>query len=441
MLRILIGNDFNEHLRDDRGWATWWVQRLAWFARDGDLLVLPVAPQQAFFDHVTSLTGTDLASLRFVVPPAGRHGDAALTADRLADPRFVADLRAAIGGRPVDTVFPLWPDAAVARLSRRLGITDALPGAGFMAQGGGTMLNSKVAFRAVAGGVGAPLPDGAVCAGPEDAAEVLTELLAATGLAMVKKEFLSGGRGNEILSRAERLRPVGARRVVATPDLASVRSYLADRWDWLSDGGRSSVVVEEYLRDVTSVFAEFHIGDKDVTFAGQGEMLFAPFGVAEIMPAPGLAPETVDVLVAASMPVCTAVQAMGYRGTLSMDAVVTPDQDVYFTEYNGRITGSTHIYEAVGRRVVGPDYAGERVLMDRVWPSDWTTPSFEDALARLTAAGLAYDPATREGVVLCGAYSEKENSVMHCVVAPTLDAAWERQARVAELFSGAPDHR
>jgi hypothetical protein len=118
---------------------------------------------------------------------------------------------------------------------------------------------------------------------------------------------------------------------------------------------------------------------------------------------------------------------------------VTPDQDVRFTEYNGRITGSTHIYEAVGKRVVGPDYASERVLMDRVWPSSWSTPSFDDALERITSAGLAYDPATREGIVLCGAFSEQEKSVMHCVVAASLDAAWALHARVERLFDGAPD--
>jgi hypothetical protein len=128
---------------------------------------------------------------------------------------------------------------------------------------------------------------------------------------------------------------------------------------------------------------------------------------------------------------------MGYRGTLSIDAIITPEQDLLFTEYNGRITGSTHIYEVLGKRLIGPDHARTRVLMDRIWPSEWSTSSFDDALERITSAGLAYDPVTRTGTVLCSAFDRHEKSVMHCVIAPTLDEAWEQQARLQEVFGHA----
>ncbi|MEK8174886.1 hypothetical protein NKH77_54995 [Streptomyces sp. M19] len=77
--RILIGNDFSEDVRTDRGWTGWWVQRIVWFAEPGDILVLPVRPEEAFVDYVTSLTGTDARTLTVVVPPAHAGSEGTLS--------------------------------------------------------------------------------------------------------------------------------------------------------------------------------------------------------------------------------------------------------------------------------------------------------------------------------------------------------------------------
>ncbi|MFD0723570.1 preATP grasp domain-containing protein [Streptomyces globosus] len=155
MVRLLIGNDWSEELEEPAG-TGWAVQRLLWFARDGDVLVLPVPPEEEFLSYVTSLTGTRRDSLEVVVPPPGRTGTGALTADRLTDPAFVAELRKRTAGRPVDEVFALWPDAAVAAAADALGCPGALEGHAFLTQSGGLLGSSKAVFRALAAGVGAP---------------------------------------------------------------------------------------------------------------------------------------------------------------------------------------------------------------------------------------------------------------------------------------------
>ncbi|MEK8174887.1 hypothetical protein NKH77_55000 [Streptomyces sp. M19] len=99
------------------------------------------------------------------------------------------------------------------------------------------MVNSKSAFRTLAGGVGVPMPEGAVCVTPQIAEEAAWELLA-DGPVVLKHDFLSGGRGNEILTTGEPFRPIGARRVVTVSDRADVRSYLRQRWEWLTAEGR-----------------------------------------------------------------------------------------------------------------------------------------------------------------------------------------------------------
>ena len=434
MTRILVGNDFSEDVRTDRGWTGWWVQRLAWFAEDGDILVLPVAPQDDFLAYVTSLTGMRRETLQFVVPPDGVAGRGTLTPDRLAHPDFVDALRKAVGGGEVTDVLALWPDAAVARLVRVLGVTAVMPGYGFIEQAGGVLVNSKSMFRAIAGGVGVPMPPGAVCTSRDVAEQAILDLLDGGEPVVVKHDFLSGGRGNEILSTTGNVRPVGARRTVIVSGRADVRSYLDERWDWLTSSGRGRPVVERYFRDSSAFFAEFVITRDGVELGGTGELLSAPYAVGQIMPAAGLEPEVFGDLVDGARRLAEALHAMGYRGVLGPDAIVTPDREVMFTEYNGRVTGSTHIYGKIGKEVVGPGYGKDRVILERVWPEGWSVSSFADAQARLSAARLAYDPSSRTGVVLTNAF-DNNNGVMYCVVAEDLDAAWACDRDLKPLFT------
>ena len=54
MTRLLIANDFLEDLAgtaDARRKRTgWWAQRLVWFAREGDVIVLAAQPEIAYLD-------------------------------------------------------------------------------------------------------------------------------------------------------------------------------------------------------------------------------------------------------------------------------------------------------------------------------------------------------------------------------------------------------
>jgi biotin carboxylase len=434
MARLLIGNDFNEDLRDDRKFAGWWVQRLAWFAEDGDVLVLPEEPEEFFLDYICGLTGVRRSTLRVVVPPPGQSSRGMLTADRLADPAFLAELGAVTAGRRIESVFPLWPAVAVASLSRALGLENVTPGFGFLAQGGGRLINSKPVFRAIAGGIGAPVPPGSVFTNADEAEDAIAEVLELGHPVILKQEFLSGGRGNEILSTVAGVRPYGARQVSLVTGREDVRSYLAENWARLTTGGRSPLVAERYYRDSPAIFAEFLFTGDGIELTGIGEMLPSSFAVGEIIPVPWLKPDTSRDLVEISRQICEPVYAMGYRGYFSVDAIVTPDEELLFTEFNGRVTGSTHVYGAVGQRVVGKDYADDRILLER---SGWSVPSFQAAAAALSAAGFGYDPARRTGVVLLNAFDPQYNAVMYCVIAESLDAALARERELTSLAVGA----
>lgn len=432
--RVLIGNDFSEDVRTDRGWTGWWVQRLAWFAEDGDILVLPVRPDEHFLAYVTGMTGVPRDSLRVVVPPAPEGGEGTLGPARLAAPALVDAVEEAIGAREVTEVSALWPDATVARLARALGLTGVTPGYGFVDQAGGVLSNSKSAFRTIAAGAGVPIPEGAVCSSPEVAEEAVMELLAGGEPVVVKHDYLSGGRGNEILTTGETFRPIGARRVIEVTGREDVRAYLREHWSWLTSEGRGRPIAERYIRDSSAFFCEFLVTDEGVTFTGDGELLSAPYAVGQIMPSQGLEPEVVEQIVEGGRKLAQALRGIGYRGILGPDTIVTPEREVLFTEYNGRVTGSTHIYGRIGGCAVGEGFGKDRVILERVWPEGWSTPSFIAALTALTDAGAAYDPATRTGVILTNAF-DGTGGVMYCVVAENLAAAWERDRALKPLFA------
>ncbi|WBB53718.1 peptide ligase PGM1-related protein [Verrucosispora sp. WMMD573] len=438
MTRLLVGNEFNEDrfaVADaKRKQSGWWTQRLLWQAVDDDILVLPVAPERSYLDYVTGLTGTDSATLRIVVPPVGQLGVGVLSPDRLTDPEFLAEVRAAVGGRTVTEVCWLHPDSSIARLAEAIGAADALPGFAFLAQGGGRLANSKAAFRAVAAGAGVPLPDGGVCTDQATAAALIGDMLDAGHPVILKHDFRTGGRGNEIVAPASGVLPVGAQRVVVIADRPALVTYLASRWDWLTSHGHTPVVVERYHPDHRAVFLEYLITDAGIELAGQGEMLSAPVAIAEVIPAPDLTPTTMAALVDGAERLCESLRALGYRGLLSADSLVTPD-GVFFSEYNGRVTGSTHIYGVVGAKLVGPDYADRRVLLER---DDWKVPSLEAALAALTRAGLAFDPESGTGVVAVMPHNTSNGTLRYCYVAATLAEAWAGQERVEALLAPVP---
>src|SRR5690606_36159065 len=126
-VRILVGNPSDPSIRA-RGDMRAWTQRLLWFARPGDLLVLCCEPDDAFLDYALAHTGVKRSELAVLVAPAGAWGDQLLDPAALTAPAFVKAVRATLdaagGPGAVSEVFALWPSASVARFAAALGIED-----------------------------------------------------------------------------------------------------------------------------------------------------------------------------------------------------------------------------------------------------------------------------------------------------------------------------
>lgn len=434
MPRLLVANDIEELLVNatamQRKGLGWWSQRLLWFMQDSDILVLPEQPDPVYLEYVARITGTRLDTVRIVIPPADRHGTESVSPERLRDPALKEAVERAIDGRAVDAIVPLCPSTGVAALARSLRLEHVLPGAAFMSQGGGSLANSKVVFRQIAAGSRVPIAEGGVASEPWEAEALIAGMFARGYSVMVKRDFDQGCKGNEVLSPQEGVEPLGARRGHVLSGATAITSYLSENWSWLTNGGRHRVVVERYHPQSRALFAEFDLSDRGVTLAGHGELFAVPMPDGQNIPVQHASSHAIGELVDAGHRLSEALRAMGYRGVVSADAILTPDGEILFTEHNGRITGSTHIYAVVGARVVGPEAARHRVFVNR---EGWTAPSLQVAIERLDTAGLAYDPAAKTGVILTCAYNEMMNYVTFTVVAEDLGAARRWEERMWQL--------
>ncbi|MFI0507501.1 peptide ligase PGM1-related protein [Streptomyces albogriseolus] len=409
------------------------AQRMAWCLQGGDVLVLPMAVSEEFLSYVTAALGIARDSVEVLVPPPGRLGEGVLSQDRLTDEGFLAALRDAVQTHGVDRVLPFHFDSSVAELTRTLGLDKATPGFGFLDQGGGRLLNSKATFRALAGGTGAPVPPGGVFSSQEEAATYLWERLLSRGRpAILKQDFHVAGFGNEIVSPTPGIDPLGAQRALVTAGRADLDTYVTERWPWLTDGGRNRVVIEQYIPQSAPIYAEVRIEEHGVEFTGHGEMRMKPVLNGLIVPAPSAELPAFPGFLDAVQELCRPIHAMGYRGIVSIDAIVTPDRDILINEFNCRTGGSTHIHR-IGERVVGDDYFEERVLVEL---RRCTFPPFATAVKALTEHGLAYDPATRTGVLITvddtgpsGGFGE------YCVVARDAEHVRELEQAVADVLT------
>jgi hypothetical protein len=300
------------------------------------------------------------------------------------------------------------------------------------APGGVALVNAKSLFRAIAGGLGAPMPPGWIGDDRAGAGQFISEELAEGHCVIVKQDLQSGGKGNVVLSPVPDVRVAGTKQpAVVLPGADAVSAYLAGRWDWLTDGGRHSIVIERYFTDAVPFFAEFVIDDDGIRLTGHGEMLMTPTYAGVIAPMPRLDLAVEEDFIATARRLCVPFRAMGYRGTVSVDAILTAGHRFWFSEINCRMGGSSHLHGVIGAHVIGPSHRAKRLIAER---DGWRAPSFAEAVHRLEAAGLAYDPETRLGVILTCDVVPANGTVRCCVVAEDMDAVKKYELLLGGIF-------
>jgi hypothetical protein len=406
--------------------------RTLWCVRAGDVVILPVPPEVRFLEYLCGITAVDPASVRVVVPPPGRSGTDLLYEDRMTDNGFIRELTEIVAREGVDEVLPYHFDRATARLLLSVGLGDRAPGLGFIAQGGGETVNSKAVFRAIAAGADVPTAEGTTVRALREAEKVIWDLLSCHGSLILKQDLEVAGLGNEIISMRDDMRPVGARRVEHVKDREELCGYLRDRWDWLTRQGAARVVVERYYPDSVPLYVEMSILDHEDRLDGYGEMRMDPILNGHIVPGYRSHDDAFAELTTSSHRLCRVLRTMGYRGPLSVDAIVTPDGRLLVSEINCRQGGPTHIHE-LGRKIFGPGYLTDAVLSE---DRKKRLPPLGEFVTELDREGIHYDPARKEGVVVTlDDVGPGKGFGECCVIGPTASRVEELESRVARLLS------
>jgi hypothetical protein len=438
MGRLVINNHTTEAMvgdlasmpAEDRRYLGHQAQRMLWCLLPDDILVVPVQPTEAFVRYAAGAMRIDRSTWSLAVPPPGRQGIDLLLDDRLEDEGFVRQLRQLVRQHDVDRIFAFHSETAVAGLVRRLGLEWADPNHALVDQGGATLLSSKATYRTVAAGTRAPVADGVTTSSRSAAADFIWDLLTSGRCAIVKQEFNAGGLGNEILSPTRGVRCIGARHVEVVTDRLALDAYLADRWCWYTDDQRHRVVIEHYIPGCTTIYVELRLGDHSVGVFGHGEMRMKPVNSGLVVPCPSARLTAFPGFLDAARRLCEPVRAMGYRGHSSVDAIVTPDEEILLTEWNIRPGGSTHIH-FIAEQVVGGAEDQDRVLIER---RSAELPPIDETVAKLEACGIAYDPGRRRGVLVTVEGSPEGAFGECCVVAESLAEAEEIERRLEARF-------
>ncbi|WP_230480379.1 preATP grasp domain-containing protein [Nocardiopsis kunsanensis] len=388
-----------------------------WTAREGDALILPLTPGDEFREHVEAQTGVARDQVHIVPGPGTAADPAVITGDVLLSREMIERVRSVVTAPEEWSLGAYYSDRTVAHLGDTLGIS--LPDHPFIREGGNELFNSKAIFRRLAAGAGVPVPIGGTASSPAMLERLLREILSETRAAIVKKDLSAGATGNVVISDDASTDFSGATHLIEV-DRNSRFSELAQRlWEAQVPGGHGEVVVEEYHANSDSLYVELNVGDEGVDVLGWGRERMDPvwvgFEISRSLLSEKQREELLDVSVALGM----LVFSLGYRGLMSVDAIIAENRNLYLNEINARVSGCTHIHGLLP----GADLSVDTTVLTR---KDVFCPSFKHGIEALVREGIEWTPQ-KGGVLLLSEDSLEGGSMEIMTAAPD-----EAQARALE---------
>lgn len=322
-------------------------------------------------------------------------------------------------------------DRGIAALARAIGLPDGAVSA-FDASGGAELFNSKAVFRALAAGLGVPVPDGAVCVTRGDLERSLDRLAAPTGAVIVKADRMGGGAGNVLCRTDPGIPAAGAAFTLPLVSDQDREAVLAHTGLAASHAPRGQVIAETYHPHCRSLCLEVLCPDPSAgppQLLNVGEMLMEPIWNGFVMPAPDVPARVLDEVVSHTLRLAAGMRDFGYRGLVNIDAIIAPDGRVWFNEVNARLGGCTHLHH-LATRLLGPGWERHHVLATH---NDLPATSIPRLLHALERGRLTFDPATGSGVVITADDTLNCGTVEYAALAPDLDTARTLETRLRAL--------
>ncbi|MET7756109.1 peptide ligase PGM1-related protein [Streptomyces sp. NPDC005389] len=406
-------SDVAVDLAEGRVLAQWAQQapRKAWLLRAGDALVTPAPLSGEFRQYVGDLTGVPREQTAIIeVPPAGAVPLAQAVREAGLMDRVAAHVR-----RPGTALLPTALDVSAVAFARELGVavhSYATVDEAAAALPVTMLLNTKAGFRLTAERLGMRLPAGRVCRRAE-VGDVARQLVAQHDQVVVKPDRSAGGHGMLFLSRND----VGA----TGPALDAV------------GGPQGTWVVEEYVAAVASVSIQMEntASGTRALFSGAMRTERGSF-TGYVSPLPPSWAHVAGELEKWGLRLGRHLADHGYLGPFGLDALIDTDGVPYAGESNVRRTATTTPHAMVTRLTSASGTTHPAWAVSR----GHTRVAFglPEALDRLQAHGLAFDPERGEGVVLYADAPPDGRSWRYAVVAEHAEGVSERERGVVEAL-------
>ncbi|MER7419055.1 peptide ligase PGM1-related protein [Micromonospora peucetia] len=371
--------------------------RMLWSLGSEDIAVIAAEVDKEFVAYVTATLGLPdgdptVFSLQDHRSPSWYPEE---------NPELLDELRARVTADGAWTLDCYIRDRDMAHWEQRLGLAAAPTP---YAQDLAALVNSKVVFRALALAAGVPVPEGLVVDPGRELIDAVTALLPRTGSVIVKQDHNAGGDGNVLLTTDPSVRGIGVFRTLLVDDVsrAAVAAQIATlgmaEFPTLHPGTAAArLVVEVYQPNALTLSSELYIpAGRAPVLLNYGDMRMEPVWSGYVFPPQDLAGTLHARLCADSQQIAILAQRMGYQGLMNIDAIVDSAGRLTFTEFNGRTGGATNI-DIIARRLLGPNFLDEYVIMTR---NGLPGPRTAELVRRLERAGLAFDRDARCGVIV-----------------------------------------
>ncbi|WP_437014564.1 peptide ligase PGM1-related protein [Streptomyces sp. enrichment culture] len=261
----------------------------------------------------------------------------------------------------------------------------------------------------------------------------MKRLLPRTGSVIMKRDRAVGGHGNLVITTNEDVHAVGAMETLHVTDTCDLTELVTAAGLAETFAPMGEVVVEEFLPDCRSVYAEVRcpLPPEEPQILNTGSLRTGedpPVLAGLELPLADVSDDVGKIFTDGALRLARLMQTLGYQGLASIDAVISPDGTVRFNEVNARLGGSTHL-DVIATVLLGKNWADGHVLLSRF---SVPSPPFTTLVDGLARNGLAWDRAAREGVVIASDDTEASGTVEYVVLAPT----WSRcRALEAELHA------
>ncbi|GJH22529.1 hypothetical protein CBA19CS22_38325 [Caballeronia novacaledonica] len=423
MPKILIANVDNEGMIGDQRnltpaycfFTAMLASRHVWFAEPGDIVILPKTLSPRMLKYVSAVLGFPADTITFLVPPSDQNVPPPLGIRQLLSASILDSLRETMNSSADWELFPYIYDRSISCLASELGLSHKA--SDFLADGGAELLNDKMVFRPLAGGVGVKLAPGRVNSSTFELRDSLKNLMFHTGAVIVKQDRNSGADGNIVVTTRHDMKTAQGASAVFPVSAEGIDAVADQIWERLAYHEKTNLVVEAYYEVERVLYAEFEL-PKDrsrVAFSNWGEVRLDPGYKGLILP-PEIGSNKGAEFISGAAELARAALALGFHGLIDIDGIVTTDGTVIFNEVNGRAGGCSHACH-LARRLAG-GRANDRVTAtnNRVRASD-----LQVVFDVLSGSDLAFDETTGTGVVIAS------EDLEHCGVLETLSIGESKQ--------------